>query len=211
MTDSDTQQIIRAYQRRLNILEQQRAGYGDLLVPPPILTEIDDIRTELSRLLVRDLAFSEHRPNQFPGLILLIGPGQLGRNPGEQSAKQAIDFHRGTLQYCWIITSPEAQPVASSVQAYCQGYNIHANIYSIPDAMSVQPTYDLVNRLYRIDIQQAGLNETDVIADLTGATKPMSFGMLLACGMRRPLQYMVRQPENRPSLPISLYYTLSDE
>ncbi len=211
MTDSDIQQLIRAYERRLRVLEQQRATYGDLQVPPSIVTEIEDIRTELSRLLVRDLAFSELRPEQFPGLILLVGPGQLGRNPSEQSAKHAIDFHRGRLRYCWVIGSAEAQPVAESVQSYCQSYNINAKVEIVQDAVSVQPTYDLVNRIYRTAFEQTELEEAEIISDLTGATKPMSFGMLLACGMRRPMQYMVRQPDNRPSMPIRLSYTLGEE
>lgn len=210
MSDSDTQQLIRAYERRLRVLEQQRAAYGDLQVPPAIITEIEDIRMELSRLLVRDLAFSTLRPEQFPGLIVLVGPGQIGQNPSEQSAKNAIAFHRGPLRFCWIIGSVEAQPVAEHVQVYCRSYNIHTEVEIVQDAISVQPTYDLVNRIYRTALQQAQVEESAIISDLTGATKPMSFGMLLACGTRRPMQYMVRQPDGAPSTPIRLRYTLAE-
>jgi hypothetical protein len=43
----------------------------------------------------------------------------------------------------------------------------------------------------------------EVIADITGATKPMTAGMVLACGRRRPMQYMAFQ-EHGPSLPLLL-------
>jgi hypothetical protein len=71
------------------------------------------------------------------------------------------------------------------------------------DPTHVEETFALVNWIYTHELVAASLEEREVIADITGATKPMTAGMVLACGRRRPMQYMVFQ-EHGPSLPLLL-------
>ena len=61
---------------------------------------------------------------------------------------------------------------------------------------------DLVGR--RVSDQpyfEASLTEDQVIADFTGGVKPMSAGMILACGETRPMQYMYGRKEGIASVP----------
>jgi hypothetical protein len=50
-------------------------------------------------------------------------------------------------------------------------------------------------------VPKASLSEREVIADFTGGVKPMSAGMILACGDRRPMQYMYGRKEGIASIP----------
>lgn len=211
MSQSTTQQLIKRYQRRLALLEQQRAQEG-LNVNPSIVMEIEDIYTELNRLMIRDVVVKEEQPRRFPGLMLLVGPGRVGQPPLDQSAVDAINFHRSTLRHCWLIGSSGpngSRLVVEDVQRQYQHSEVTMYAYYVHNPMSVQESYELIDRLYREVVPHTGLQEEDVIADITGATKPMSFGMLLACGTRRPMQYMVRQPHG-PSVPILLRYTIGE-
>lgn len=213
MPETSTKDIIRAYQRRLMVLEEQRAQQG-IHTPPAIITEIDEINRDLTRLMVRDIAVEkERRPPRFRGLILLVGTGQSKKGPLDQSALDAIKYHLRALEYCWLIGSGgehgSREPV-DLLLAECEHMGVSATAHYVDDPFSVQESFALVNKLYSEDIREAGLREDEVIADLTGATKPMSFGMLLACSINRPTQYMVRQP-NALSTPMMLRYNLSAE
>ena len=62
----------------------------------------------------------------------------------------------------------------------------------VADELVDDPKYiqQLVDSIY-IDAQEKGLDETEVIADYTGATKGMTAGILLAClAPARQLQYI---------------------
>lgn len=205
-------QAIHALRRRLALLEQQAALDG-FSADPRLKLEIEDIRKQLAQLPVFDLVLEEAKPTSFPGLILLVSPSRFVQSDGSlnQSAYDAIDFHRTVLRHCWLIGSSGEQgslTVAMEIQQWCRQRKISASVYEITDPTSVQASYDLINWIYREAVPQSGLSEDAVIADITGATKPLTVGMVLACGIRRPMQYMVRQASG-PSLPIRLNYRLS--
>jgi hypothetical protein len=213
MPETSTRDIIRAHQRRLMVLEEQRAQQGSH-TQPAIITEINEIYRELTRLMVRDISVQkEQQPPRLRGLILLVGTGQSKKGPLDQSALDAINYHQRTLDYCWLIGSggeTGSHEAVDALLAECRHRDITASAHYVDDPFSVQESYALVTRLYAEDIRATELREDEVIADLTGATKPMSFGMLLACGASRPTQYMVRQPE-APSTPMMLRYTLGED
>jgi hypothetical protein len=57
-----------------------------------------------------------------------------------------------------------------------------------------QDTYMLVHQIFR----KSGYKPNDIIADFTGGTKPMSFGMIMAClSAERQLQYVSFNPETK--------------
>lgn len=211
MPETNTKDIIRAHQRRLNKLEIQRAERGNL-ADPAIDIEIEDIYQELTRLMVRRLEMKQEQPQQAIGLILLTGTGQSRKGPMDQSALDAIKYHHQTLKYCWFIGSKGehgSEGAVNALIAECQHMQIVTFAYYVEDPFSIQETHTLVERLYTEEISKVKLHEEDVVSDITGATKPMSFGMLSACGTRRPMQYMIRQP-NGPSKPIRLQYSLAE-
>lgn len=211
MPETTSKDIIRAHQRRLNKLEIQRAERG-AMADPAIDIEIEDIYQELTRLMVRRLEMKEEQPHRSIGLILLVGTGQSRKGPMDQSALDAIKYHQQTLKYCWLVGSEGengSEAAVKALMAECHHIGITAFTYFVSDPFSIQESFALVQKLYAEELPRVNLSEEQVVADITGATKPMSFGMLRACGTRRTMQYMIRQPSG-PSTPIMLRYSLGE-
>lgn len=130
-------------------------------------------------------------PEPRKGLIVLVSK--------EESAAYAIRYHAQVLQRVWLIPSDNSREaelggssiaVAESVRDWCAGefpaieVEIDRGGVSPADA---QDTFDAVNRIFR----RSGLKASDIIADFTGGTKPMSVGMIMAClPADRELQYV---------------------
>ena len=77
-------------------------------------------------------------------------------------------------------------------------------VHRLPPCNNACPAGENVQEwLYAAEVPASGLQEHEVVADITGATKPMSIGMLLACRGRGPVQYMAHQPAG-PSQPLLL-------
>nr|WP_290225451.1 hypothetical protein [Trichocoleus desertorum] len=141
------------------------------------------------------------QPDGKKGLIILVS------NPA--SALFAIEYHlqQSKLEKVWLIPSndleserfgPNSRENAKSIQQQCeqlaQQYNqdfkveIHLTGVSPADA---QDTFDCVNQIFR----RSRYDTTDMIADFTGGTKPMSVGMIMACLPRhRELEYVSFNP-----------------
>ncbi len=124
-------------------------------------------------------------PRPRRGLILLAGP-QKRSNPA------ALDHHLNRLEHCWIIATPESVGTATALfQEYGNRLEIHYGSGYIVDAEEFAPTYDVVMRILSKEMQEAGLGVTEMIADITGGTKPMTSGMALACvACHIPMQYI---------------------
>ncbi|MBN2001736.1 MAG: hypothetical protein JXA21_00150 [Anaerolineae bacterium] len=109
------------------------------------------------------------------------------------------------LRHCWLIASGGergSQPQAHAIQARYQSPALTIEVEVVYDAFGIQETYQLVSHLYRQKIAKAGLRTQDVIADLTGSTKPMSAGMMLACAqIGAPMQYMYGDLDHLASVP----------
>lgn len=144
----------------------------------------------LWRKLVRPkLKVSEMRPRR--GLVALVSKGQLTDIP----AATAIDYHyqdgHGPLQYCWLITSakpPEEGPIPSAWQnaqglkSKYQGRLRAIEVIEIKETFPDDPegvfkaTETAFNRARR-----RRLRRKEIVADITGGTKLMTTGMVLAC------------------------------
>lgn len=107
------------------------------------------------------------------------------------------------LRHCWLIGSYKGSlSQAETIKAHYATPGLTIEVKPVYDAFGVQETYDLVRRIYEVEIGSAGLRRQDVIADFTGGTKPMSTGMLLACAqLQAPMQYMLGQRDGKPSEP----------
>jgi hypothetical protein len=212
------EQVIARYQRRLKLLEQQRAHYG-MQTDPSVIMEIEDIQRTLAEIRATDLrppapatlytlAEQAAPPAKYRGLVVLVGPGRAGVNPITQAAGAAIQHHLAEppsagLAHCWLLPSGVEQFEASASKAQrdaidvarelaqrCAEQGVQAHIRPVGAAFSAQETYDLVQWIFAADLPD-DLAEHEVICDFTGGTKLMSAGMILACGERRPMQCMV--------------------
>lgn len=209
---SHTEQLIALRQRYLEQLELQQAAMG-LHTPPHIALDIAQTRAEIARIgaqrtqqMLRPQSLSVDAPPPMPGLLLLVSPQRPGEPLADLGAYQAIDYHRARLSHCWLIATGGEAGALATAQAIAQHftpYGVACAIWQVINAASIAETFALVDWIYTSQVPASGLGEAEVIADITGATKPMTAGMVLACGARRPMQYMIFQQQG-PSLPVAL-------
>jgi hypothetical protein len=127
----------------------------------------------------------EAKPNPSKGLILLA-------SPQPRSAIPAIEYHRPTLQHCWIIASAGSLQTARNleIQYETADLRVHQGQAFLVDEDDIESTYDKVIQILE-ELPRYGLTISDCIADITGGLKPMTAGMTLAALARRcDLQYM---------------------
>jgi hypothetical protein len=144
------------------------------------------------------------QPEGKKGLIILVS--------NSASALFAIEYHlqHRTLEEVWLIPSNDLEnerfglstrATAESIREACKplgqkyGRSLKVNIHSTGvSAADAQDTFDYVNRIFR----SRNYSATELVADFTGGTKPMSVGMIMACLPRhRDLEYIsaTRQPD----------------
>ena len=212
MINAHTELLLTTRQRHLAALEQQRATFG-AHTPAHITVEIDQITAEIAQLrrertqqIPEPRTLSAVRPDPAPGLIVLVSPQRATERLEDLASYQALAFHQRRLSHCWLIATNGPGGSLATAQALAQhfgAYGINSTIWQVLDATHADETFALVEQIYSAEVPEAGLAEQDVIADITGGTKPMTAGMVLACGDRRPMQYMVFQ-QHGPSLPVAL-------
>ncbi len=127
----------------------------------------------------------EQQPRPRRGLVLLAGPTKAS-NPA------AIAYHKNSLTHCWILSTPQSAKTAADLfSQYGSQFNIRYGPDYTVDAEDLTSTYQAVMRIFTKELQPSGLSTVDVIADMTGGTKPMTSGMVMACLARRvSLQYV---------------------
>jgi uncharacterized membrane protein YuzA (DUF378 family) len=151
------------------------------------------------------LQIDEVKPRQ--GLVVLVSQGQIEKIP----ALAAIQFHQSRLAHCWLIAPP--RPAQENVaQAAISGQSSGKNAEDLM-AMFAKATFKmhLVNRLEDKEVdaddpasvvaaiesvyRQASalkLPNKEMIADITGGTKPMTAAMALACTKaNRDMEYLL--------------------
>ena len=132
-----------------------------------------------------------------PGLIALVSHGPADETP----AAVAIRFHyKGedgsretpTLRHCWLLASPgSATDNAEVLKKKYSTPELQIEVVKIDDVDPHQ-VFDAVNRVYQAARElPSPLSEGDIVADLTGGSKPMTVGVALACATSgRRLQYL---------------------
>lgn len=135
-------------------------------------------------------------PRQQMGLILLA-------DANGENARSAIEYCRPSLKYCWIIASRESLETAKALaeQYRNQIPNIyHGELGYLVDPDQLQATYDAVVRIFDREALIAGLQPHEIVADISGGSKAMTAGVVLACLARdRDMQFlkMVRDDNGR--------------
>jgi|HigsolmetaAR202D_1030399.scaffolds.fasta_scaffold21241_2 hypothetical protein len=199
MLDQQTTELIYAKQRRLHELEVIQAKHGPS-TPPEYAAEIKQLRQELAsysrnqQILSYDDPTLEAPPHAHE-LILLISP-KGNYQLTELSPYYAIQFHRPTLQRCWLLATEQSLETANLLEHYLSDYGITFNLHLISNPATMQDTFELTKTiLQRIKSEDPS---RVIVADFTGGSKPMTAGLAFACAGQIHLQYLMHQ-KNRPS------------
>ncbi len=114
-----------------------------------------------------------------PGLIWLFGPGRFDH------LLFALEHHQngGGATHCWLVMQ-DSEPVRETLnqlsqQLLEQGAMTHLHPVYIQQ-LDVQAAYQAVQAVFEREAAEEGLQPEQVIADITGGTKPLTAGMVLA-------------------------------
>ena len=98
----------------------------------------------------------------------------------EETLRKAIDYHRPVLAYVWLLATPERHVEAAQVVSGLPE-GVSGSLVPLKDLYDSQDCYRAVTHIYRHEVPRLGLSPKEVIADITGGTKPMTMGMVAAC------------------------------
>jgi len=136
---------------------------------------------------------NKKQPRSRRGLILIAGPTKAS-NP------RAIDYHKDALTHCWIISTDKSVDTINDLIKQYSGNQvniIYGRKYTV-DANDLASTYQVVMSILTKEVQKEGLRSIDIIADITGGTKPMTSGMVMAClAQHTPMQYIKVQRDDQ--------------
>jgi hypothetical protein len=140
------------------------------------------------------LVLDDEMPPRRKGLIALVGVRSLQRDP----VADAIEYHlrdvhgRPVLKTCWLVATEGPQGsigVAQELKETYQERGVEVQIHRLRSAFDLQEAYNLVQHIVQDEF--ANFQPSDIIADITGGTKLMTAGMLLACvSQGLAMQYM---------------------
>jgi len=112
-------------------------------------------------------------PRRCKGLIVIVSTLEIARG--------AIEYHKETLQCCWLISTPEMKQRAEQLKDQYKEAIAHVIIRPIADRYDTRGCYELTRDIYHQEAPRLGIEPGEVMADITGGTKPMTMGMILAC------------------------------
>ncbi|MBI5962256.1 MAG: hypothetical protein HY863_02175 [Chloroflexi bacterium] len=128
---------------------------------------------------------NEEVPPKHFALILLVSAQTA-------AAEDIIKHHSPTLHYCWLISSTESLSVANEIKEKYQSQiaNIFCGKDYLVNPFDLNSTYNLVDRILTKDINELDPNPVEIMLDITGGTKLMTAGMVLA-GVKHqaPMEY----------------------
>jgi hypothetical protein len=110
-------------------------------------------------------------PPKSRGLIFLFSR--------EETLREAVAYHRPELAHCWLLVTPEMKNQAASAIAHIA--DLSFTLHPLSGRYDSQGCYQAVLHIYREEAPRLGLDPDQVVADITGGTKPMTLGMVVAC------------------------------
>ena len=146
------------------------------------------------------------------GLVWLFGPGQF------QHLLFALEHHRrgGGAAHCWLVMQEGIAPVKERFGELSQrlaedgvATRLHPVYIAQPD---MQAVHEAVRAVFEREAAEEGLTPDQIVADITGGTKPMTAGMVLAAlTTGSTLEYVEseRDAQGQP-VPGTLYVALVD-
>lgn len=112
-------------------------------------------------------------PRQYRGLVFLFS--------NERTLRKAIEYH--LPEYCWLIVTPKMQqPASQAITTINADYpKVQFDPVPIPNLYDTQACYQAVRNIYQHETARLEFEPQEIISDITGGTKPMTMGMILAC------------------------------
>ena len=123
-------------------------------------------------------------PGQYRGLIFLFSR--------EDTLRQAIRHHQPVLEHCWLLVTPQMRERATTFEG--EFPDLSFTPYPLADHYDSQGCYRAVAKIYQEDAPRLEIPPERVIADITGGTKPMTLGMVMACLEVKPSYPMQHVP-----------------
>jgi len=151
---------------------------------------------ERRRVVVRNVIAPEQQAEAHAGLILPVGLNPKG--PEED----IIAWHQrgGTLRHCWLLASQEAGEKVGALKQKLLEQNVTPYIRIIDDAIQTDQVYAQVRQAIH---DARGLRDAaPLIADITGGTKVMTAGTLLACLDEQVAVHYWSTPRDRKGGPL---------
>jgi uncharacterized membrane protein len=113
---------------------------------------------------------------------------------------RAIKHHLGKLEACWLLCTRDVGEGKELVEYFIKKFSSRTvKVKTIPleSPNKIESVHKAINEIYVKDIKEVNLNETEVIADVTGGTTIMSSAMTLACISRdRDIEYVEQKTYN---------------
>ena len=112
-------------------------------------------------------------PHQYRGLVFLFS--------NERTLRKAVEYH--LPEYCWLIVTPKMQQPASQAITTINANHpkVQFDTVPIPNLYDTQACYQVVRNIYQHETVRLEFEPQEIISDITGGTKPMTMGMILAC------------------------------
>lgn len=144
---------------------------------------ITQLRKNLYKQTTKLLANTTH-PKKHKGLIVLVSR--------IEPSQKAINWHLGTLEYCWLICSNSSKETAEELKKeFRSKIQEEINITEVKDEEVYEPIVfkKVVDEIF--EKLPPNLKEEDVILDFTGMTALASVGSVLAfVGSEKIIQYI---------------------
>jgi hypothetical protein len=214
MSDPNTLELIDKWSERLDILRQQVASYGFAQAPAHLILQIREAEKQVEGLVLSrtqsmfDARHLEANPPPLAkGLITAVSMPNGGQRLEDLASYQAIDYHRRTLRHCWLIATSarnkqSSEPTAYQLKERFERYKLPCSIHIVENGSDPLEIRDCMQKLLQ-EIELAGeFRNDELICDITSGTKAMTAGMVLACGTKYPMQYMLKYEDGYPSLPM---------
>ena len=133
----------------------------------------------------KSIVVAENKPDKKKGLILLL-------SPTKGASIEAINYHLPRLRVLWLISTTQSAKLAADLNATFQDKieKIHWGEEYEVDPNDPKSTFNIVKTI-SLTASNERVFRPQLIADITGGTKPMSVGMTLAClAYQVDIQYM---------------------
>lgn len=147
----------------------------------------------------------------YAGLISLFGP-----NVGTLPVALKHHWQGGGARHCWLVRQSGLESVQKAYeelvsQLMAEGINTQIHPVYI-DKLDAQTAYEKVRAIFEREAAEEGLMPHEVIADITGGTKPLTAGMILAAlAVDGALEYVESRRDDRGApIPGAQYVVLVD-
>ncbi len=117
----------------------------------------------------------ELKPQKQIALALLVSSHKA-------ASEDIINYHLPILHHCWLIATEDSLGVARELQQEYKSKIAHIYVGKefLVEPFNLYSTFELMDRILTEDVESLDPRPRQVILDITGGTKVMTAGMVLA-------------------------------